>query len=116
MEHASHCPLHAVSQHMPSAQFALAHDDAPLGHCCPFFSLHAPDGSQVLVVGGQLSGSSAPMTAVHAPLPGVHVMHVPLHAPEQHVPSSHTFERHSAFDVQVPPAATCPTHLPVPSQ
>jgi hypothetical protein len=40
-------------------------------------------------------------------------MHVPLHAPEQQVPSSQTPELHCAAVVQPPPAATRGTQLPV---
>jgi hypothetical protein len=55
--------------------------------------------SQV-VVPVHVSGSSIPVTATHAPVPVLHVMHVPLHAPEQHVPSSQTPEVHWGLDEQ----------------
>jgi hypothetical protein len=57
--------------------------------------LHAPLASHVLAPVHE-SLSSAPFTAPHVPLPAAHVMQVPLHAPEQHTPSSQTPEEHSA--------------------
>jgi hypothetical protein len=62
------------------------------------------------------SGSCAFFTGVHAPLPAVHVMHVPLHAPEQQVPSSQTPAVHCALTVHVPPAPVSATQLPAPLQ
>jgi hypothetical protein len=91
--HTSHCPLHAVLQQTPSETKPLAHW-VGLVWGCPFFDLHAPVVSQVLVDGLHESGSSAFMTLTHAPVPLVHVMHVPLQAPEQQVLSSQTPEVH----------------------
>jgi hypothetical protein len=51
------------------------------------------------------------VTATHAPVPVVQVMHVPEHAPEQHVPSSQTPEAHCELVVHALPAPTSGTHL-----
>jgi hypothetical protein len=49
-------------------------------------------------------------------VPDVHVMHVPLQAPEQHVPSSQTPDVHCALTEHVPPAPVSATQLPAPLQ
>jgi hypothetical protein len=42
--HASHCPLHAWSQHTPSTQYPLVHCLAPSGHSAALssFALQSP--------------------------------------------------------------------------
>jgi hypothetical protein len=106
LSHASHCPVHAESQQNPSTQCALAQlEDAE--HDVPFVALHTPVASHVLMP-VHVSGSDAFITATHAPVPETHVMHVPLHAPEQQTPSSHTLERQSPPSVHELPAATSP--------
>jgi hypothetical protein len=81
-----------------------AHVEAA-AHVWPFFFLHAPAASQVFAP-VHVSRSSALVTLTHAPPPGVQVLQVPPHAPEQQMPSSQTPERQSAGLPQVPPAAT----------
>lgn len=83
--HASHCPVQAVSQHTPSAQWPLVHASM-LGHTSPFarvFShmpaLHHPSAAQSLVVTQLIvqaplvqrngSQSTPPAFVAHAPEP-----------------------------------------------
>jgi hypothetical protein len=113
--HTSHCPPHAPLQHTPSAQNVLAHVAPPPGHCCPVFNLQAPVASHVLLP-EQLSGSSAFITSMHAPVPAAQVMHVPEHAPPQQMPSSQTPDKHSTLLEHVAPAAAWPMHVPAPLQ
>jgi hypothetical protein len=76
---------------------------------------HAPFGSQTFAP-AHVSGSGAFFTGMHAPEPGLHVMHVPPQLPEQHVPSSHTPDAHATPVEQLVPAAPTATHAPLPSQ
>src|SRR5262249_47728914 len=52
-----------------------------------------------------VSGSSAFVTAAHAPVPVTHVWHAPAHAAVQHTPSSHAPERQSSPAVHSEPGA-----------
>jgi hypothetical protein len=79
-----HEPLQALEQQVPSTQKPLAHADAAL-HDCPFLSLQAPLGSQVLVP-VQVSGSSPFLTAVHVPVP--QLKHTPVQSLLQQLPSA----------------------------
>jgi hypothetical protein len=63
---------------------------------------HAPFASHVFVP-LHVSGSSALVTSAHAPVPLVHVLHVPLHGPEQQTPSSQTPETQSPPTTQAAP-------------
>jgi hypothetical protein len=94
-----------VLQQTPSAAKPLA-QLAPVVAACPFFSLHAPVASQV-VAPEQVSASSADVTATHAPVPAVHVMQVPLHAPAQQMPSSQTPDAQSPALAHTSPASPC---------
>jgi hypothetical protein len=60
--------LHDELQQTVSTQKLLAQSPA-LPHGWPFLSLHTPAPSQVLVAAGQLSGSSAFLTAEQVPEP-----------------------------------------------
>jgi hypothetical protein len=108
-----HVPLHAPGQHAPSAQKPDAHVPAP-AHACPIFDLHTPVPSQVLGP-VQVSASSAPFTAAHAPaVPArLHAWHVPHAAAPQHTVSTQKPDAHVA-----PPAHVWPTlalHAPLAS-
>lgn len=66
----SQAPLHALLQQTPSAQKPLKHCE-PNVQVCPGLFLQAPVASQLLAL-LQVSGSSALVTATHAPPPPVH--------------------------------------------
>jgi hypothetical protein len=83
---ASHCPMHAVLQHVPSAEFPLR-QAAPLVEGWPFRNKHVPDALQLLVP-EHVSGSSALVTAMHAPVDGAHFWQLPHAAAQQYPPSA----------------------------
>jgi hypothetical protein len=73
-KHTSQAPLQAAVQHTPSETKPLAHVVGSVDGC-PFFSLHAPLESQVLVP-VQVSESSAPATVAQTlALQSRHVPH-----------------------------------------
>jgi hypothetical protein len=81
----------------------LAQSEGFVG-CCPFLARHWPVALQVLVLAGQLSGSSALVTVVHVPLTLLaQDWHVPLHGPEQQTPWSQVVEAHSSSSEHVLP-------------
>jgi hypothetical protein len=92
--HTSQDALQAVLQHTKSEANPLAHVVGSVA-ACPFFSLHTPVASHVLLPAHE-SGSSAFVTATHAPVVVVHVRHTPLHAPAQHTPSWQTPDTQSS--------------------
>jgi hypothetical protein len=78
---------------------------------------HAPlplqEPAQVALVPAQSPrGSSPAATAVQVPGVASQRRHEPLHAVEQHTPSTHQPEAHCPFSVQAAPAAESPTHCP----
>jgi hypothetical protein len=79
-------PEHGPPQQMPSSQ-TPDRQPPPFAHGPPNLALHAPAALQVFAP-VHVSGSSALMTATHAPVPTAHVLQVPEQAPEQHTPSS----------------------------
>jgi hypothetical protein len=99
--HASHWPVHAVSQQTLSAQNPLTHWVAVV-QLCPAFSLHAPFASQVLVP-LQTPGSSALVIATQVPPPPVQAWHVPQEALPQQCPSTQFPLVQSDATVQVSP-------------
>lgn len=104
LAHTSHAPPHVVVQQTPSETKPLPHVTG-LDEGCPFLSLQAPVALQVTAP-THVSGSSAFVTATHAPVPDVHVVQAPSHAPEQQIPSLQTPEMHSPGTEHVsPPAA-----------
>ena len=102
--HVSHPPAHAESQQAPSAQFPLAHAEAPVGQDWPFLSLHAPTASQVFRP-VQVTGSSALVMLTQAPVPATHDLQTPEHVPEQQIPLTQTPEPQSSPMPHVAPGA-----------
>jgi hypothetical protein len=92
--HASHCPVHAVLQHTPSAQNVDAHS-APAAHASPFPFVQTPAALQ-LFCPLQLSGSGASVIFAHTPrLPTtLHAWHVPQSGASQHTPSTQNPDAH----------------------
>jgi hypothetical protein len=76
------------------------------------FVTQVPVPSQYSVL-KHVSRSCPLVTDTHAPVPTVHVMHEPPHAPAQQTPSSQTPEVHCAFDVQLAPGVVCGRQLPL---
>jgi hypothetical protein len=109
--HDSHCPVQALLQQTPSAQYPLPHW-VPAVQACPAFALQPPVASQLLVP-LQLSASSAPVTDTHVPPPPVQAWQVPHDATPQQRPSTQPPLVHSAAAVQVWPFAFL--HMPVAS-
>ena len=101
--HASHWPVHALSQHTPSAQNPLKQASAE-GHTLPFEALgvHVP----------ALHHADAAQSEV--------VTHVVVHPPFAHRYGAHSTPE--GFVVQVPaplqswPCATVPWHFPAPQE
>jgi hypothetical protein len=109
MSHVMQVPEHDAEQQR-SSQKPLA-QDAALPQDCPVFSLHAPAASHV-VMPVHVSGSSALVTATHPPLAS-HVLHVPLHATEQHCSSQKPLAQSAALAHGRPALSL---HTPVASQ
>src|SRR5262249_41544025 len=101
--HASHVPLQAALQQMPSTQNPLAQSAAAL-QLPPFFFLQAPAASHVFSPVHEL-GSSADATTSHRPVPALHEWQVVAQAARQHTPWSQIPEAQSSAATQRAPAA-----------
>lgn len=130
--HASHAPLQAVLQHVPSAQWPEAQSELA-AHAAPSGNW----ATQVLAV--QLAPATQPAAAVHpwahvppaahakAPQEGMsgvpassvaqwpvasHARQGPSQAASQHTPSEHWPDAHSRFPPHAPPCPCSGTQLP----
>ena len=72
--HRSQPPVQAAEQQTPEAQKPVTQSDT-VAQVCPDFFLQAPVASQ-LMTPVHVSGSSAPFTGAHAPVPATHFVQV----------------------------------------